>query len=212
MDRRATQKIGWLKATLIDIRFRLYRLWWRLKFRFFREKVPQNADGKVYINLGCGVNTSAEFVNVDAFPFSKTHWVLDIQDLSLFPTNSADMIYASHVIEHLPRKNIIKTLSEWRRVLKPGGVLRFGVPNIDKLIAIYQASGGDTDSIINQLLGQDADYDRHCSIWNLNYAKKVLKEAGFSGEPQFWDVNTAEHHTFKDKANRDNSLNLEVTK
>lgn len=197
---------------VIALRYRLYRLLWRLKFTFLREKIPKNADGKIYLNLGCGVNTSREFINIDAFPFRRTHWVLDIQNLSVFPSNSVDMVYASHVIEHIPRANLKKTLSEWCRVIKPGGVLRFGVPDIDKLIAIYNASGKETESIVNQLLGQDRDYDRHCTIWNFNYAKKILREVGFSGEPLHWDVQTADLHAFKDKSNRDNSLNLEVTK
>ena len=201
-----------LKTTIIALRLRLYHIWWRLKFTFFREKIPKNSDGKIFLNLGCGVNTSSEFINIDTVPFLRTHIVLDIQDLSIFPSNTVDMIYASHVIEHIPRKNLEKTLFEWRRVLKIGGILRFGVPDFDKLVDIYNASGKETESIINQLLGQDYDYERHCTIWNFNYAKKLLKQVGFSGEPKLWEVDTAEHHQFKDKANRNNSLNLEVIK
>lgn len=201
-----------LKTAIISFKLWLYRIWWRLKFTFFREKIPKNSDGKIFLNLGCGVNTSPEFINIDTVPFLRTHMVLDIQDLSIFPSNTVDMIYASHVIEHIPRKNLEKTLSEWRRVLKVGGILRFGVPDFDKLVDIYNASGKETESIINQLLGQDYDYERHCTIWNFKYAKKILKQVGFSGEPKLWDVDTAEHHQFKDKSNRNNSLNLEVAK
>lgn len=201
-----------LKTAVIALKLRLYRLLWRFKFYFFREKIPKNDDGKVYLNLGCGVNTSSEFINIDAFPFHKTHMVLDIQSLSIFPSNSVDMIYASHIIEHIPRNNLKKTLMEWHRVLKTGGVLRFGVPDLDKLIDFYNAHGKETESIVDQLLGQDRDYDRHCTIWNFNYAKKILKQAGFSGTPRFWDVEMDEHHKFRDKSNRDISLNLEVVK
>lgn len=201
-----------LKVETLTLRLWLYRLGWRLKFRFFREKIPKNIDGKVYLNLGSGANTSPEFINVDAFPFRKTHWVLDIQHLSIFPNNSVDMIYASHVLEHIPRNNLLETLNEWCRVLKIGGILRFGVPDFDKLIDFYNASGKETESIINQLLGQDRDFDRHCTIWNLNYAKRILKQAGFSGELRLWNVETAAHHGFHDKSNRDISLNLEVVK
>lgn len=196
----------------IALRFWLLRLLWRLKFTFFREKIPKNADGKVYVNLGCGVNTSSEFINIDAFPFRRTNLVLNIQNLSVFPSNSVDMVYASHVMEHIPRAELTKTLTEWCRVLKPGGVLRFGVPDFDKLIAIYTAGGKQVENVVNQVLGQDRDYDRHCTLWNFMFAQKTLKEAGFSGEPTPWDVKTAEHHSFNDKANRDNSLNLEVKK
>ncbi|MBI5138654.1 MAG: methyltransferase domain-containing protein [Candidatus Vogelbacteria bacterium] len=201
-----------IKSRLIEFKFYCLRLLWRVKFTFFREKLPKNTDGKVYLNLGCGVNTSQEFINIDAFPFAKTHLVRNIQDLTIFPSNSVDMIYASHVIEHIPRNSLTKTLSEWCRVLKTGGVLRFGVPDLDKLIDYYNTHEKDVESIINQLLGQDADYDRHCTIWNSKFAEKILKEAGFSGIPRFWDVNTTEHHNFNDKSNRNISLNLEISK
>lgn len=200
------------KKFAIACKMKLERWMWRLKFTFFREKIPTNKDGKVYLNLGCGVNTSSEFINVDAFPFAKTHLILNILDLSYFPSNSVDMVYASHVIEHIPRAKLESTLAEWCRVLKPGGILRFGVPDFDKLIAIYTAGGKHVETVVNQVLGQDRDYDRHCTLWNLEFAKKTLKNAGFSGEPTFWDVTTADHHSFNDKANRDNSLNLEVAK
>lgn len=201
-----------LRAATIASRLWFYRLLWRLKFQFFREKMPKNADGRVYLNLGSGANTSEEFINIDTLPFRKTHLVLDIQNLSIFPDDSVDMIYASHVLEHIPRANLQKTLSEWRRALKPGGILRFGVPDFDKLVEIYNVSGKETESIVNQLLGQDKDYDRHCTIWNFKYAERILKQAGFSGKPKLWNVKTAEHHKFNDKSNRDNSLNLEVAK
>ncbi len=127
---------------------------WRLKYALFKSKIPKNADGKVYINLGSGNYTSPEFLNIDAVPFKHTHKLGEIQDLSDFPSNSADMIYASHVIEHLPRSQVISTFKEWHRVLKPGGFLRFGVPHFDRLIEIYNFSNKKIESIESQLLGQ----------------------------------------------------------
>ena len=76
------------------------------------------------------------------------------------------------------------------------------------------------ESIVNQLLGQDGEYDDHHTIWNIVYAEKVFKKAGFSLLRQ-WDIKTAEHHEFKDKTNRtftiqgkivSFSLNLEAVK
>lgn len=195
---------------------------WRLKYIFLREKLPTNADGKVYVNLGCGVNTSSEFINVDAVPQQKTHFIADIQKLFMFPDNSVDLIYASHVIEHLPRTHLERTLKEWLRALKPGGVLRFGVPNFDALIEMYKRSGNDVQSIVNQLLGQDGEYDDHHTIWNRAYAEKLLTSLGFE-DVREWNPDTVEHHDFHDKTNRKYdtndgappipfSLNLEAAK
>lgn len=39
------------------------------------------------------------------------------------PSESFDLVYASHVIEHVPWYQTGELLAEWRRILKPGGQL-----------------------------------------------------------------------------------------
>jgi len=188
---------------LVIVKRKALRPIWRLKYAFFKAKVPTNADGKVYLNLGSGNNTSPEFLNIDAIPFHHTHQVGDIVDLSPFSSNSVDMIYASHVIEHIPRGEVVKSFKEWHRVLKPGGFLRFGVPDFDQLVEIYNVSDKKVESIVSQLLGQgESGYDDHHTIWNFDYAERTLHEAGFKGVIKTWDANNASHHSFKDKTNR----------
>lgn len=187
---------------LVVIKRRAVRPIWRIKYAIWPPRIPKNADGKVYINLGCGNYTSPEFLNIDAVPFKHTHKLGNIEDLSDFPSNSADMIYASHVIEHIPRNDVLKSFKEWHRVLKPGGILRFGVPDFDRLIEIYNASNKKPESIENQLLGQNEGYDDHHTIWNFDYAERMLRKAGFTGEVRRWDADNVDHHSFKDKTNR----------
>lgn len=183
-------------------------------------KFPVNADGKTYLNLGSSDRTSSEFTNIDAVPSRFTHYVENIENLSRFPDNSVDMVYASHVIEHIPRGRLVATIREWYRVLKPEGVLRFGVPDFDAIIEMYIASGRDTESVVRQLMGEDGEYDDHHSIWNKAYAERLMKETGFS-QVRSWDPKTVDHHTFKDKTMRAYtvsgrtipfSLNLEALK
>jgi SAM-dependent methyltransferase len=209
-----------LKLFLLRTLRRIRQPLWRIKYLLGREKLPVNDDGRVYVNLGCGASTSAEFVNVDAVPQRRTHFVADIQSLLMFPDDSVDLVYASHVIEHLPRKHLDRTLKEWFRTLKPGGTLRFGVPDFDSLVDMYHASGNDPEAIVDQLLGQDGEYDDHHTIWNRAYAEKVLRGVGFTNV-RAWDPETVDHHEFTDKTARAYevdgrripiSLNLEATK
>ena len=44
-----------------------------------------------------------------------------------FPDNSFDIVTNWHVIEHV--KDVYETLAEWRRVLKPGGIMMLETPN-----------------------------------------------------------------------------------
>lgn len=55
--------------------------------------------------------------------------VCDLEKQKLpFPDNYFDLVIANQIFEHL--KNIFSPLSEIHRVLKPGGVLVFSVPNL----------------------------------------------------------------------------------
>jgi predicted SAM-dependent methyltransferase len=46
------------------------------------------------------------------------------------PDHSVDVLYSSHMIEHMDRDQVLHFLKEARRILKPGGVLRLAVPDL----------------------------------------------------------------------------------
>jgi predicted SAM-dependent methyltransferase len=183
--------------------------------------LPQNPDGKVFIHLGCGDIASPEFVNVDARPAPHVHYVCDVTDLSVFTDNSADLVYACHVLEHVPHRALKGTLWEWKRVLKPGGVLRLSVPDFDKIVHIYQSCGQDIKSILSCLMGgQEYKHNAHYSAFNHAYLAERLREVGFQ-EIRGWDPHTVENHDFEDWASRhiergdtpfEVSLNVEAVK
>lgn len=210
-----------MKKQLISIYEYLRRRLLFLKRKFIVPKLPVNSDNKIYLNLGCGLDSSAEFINVDALPFPNIHYVQNIYDLSMFTDNSVDLVYASHVMEHIPRNKFKTTLTEWRRVLKIDGVLRLSVPNFDALVEIYQGNNKNVDCIANQVLGgQDSIYNMHYSLWNFSKAKDVLESFGFKNI-RYWAPETVDHHNFSDRSlrtidvgNRKTlfSLNVEVEK
>jgi len=63
---------------------------------------------------------------------------------------SVDVVYSSHMIEHLDRHEAWLFLVECLRVLKPGGVLRLAVPNLRWSILEYMEKG-NADHFIAQL-------------------------------------------------------------
>lgn len=189
------------KLTLV----RIYRLLRKnilfLKRKYKAPHIPTNNDGKVYLNLGCGEASAAEFINIDVEPYPNIHHIQDITELSNFADDSVDMVYASHVLEHIPKDKLIKTLQEWRRVLKTGGLLRFAVPNFDALVDIYIRSGKNVELVRDQVLGQNPPFNNHYTLWNIDYAKKVLEKNGFVNS-RIWNPHTVEHHNFNDRATR----------
>lgn len=142
--------------------------------------LPKNTNDRVYVNLGCGAHTSKEFVNVDTRPMLHIHYIHEVEELPMFANRTVDLLYASHLLEHVPRDRLERTLKEWYRVLKSGGVLRFGVPDFEGLLRIYKHSGNDVESIVAQLMGGPPPYDDHHTIWNYAYAEKKTKRSGFS--------------------------------
>ncbi len=85
----------------------------------------------------------------------------------MFPDEYADLIYASHVLEHISHNEVLKVLKEWYRVLKKGGILRLSVPDFDKLIDVYLTEEKDIRAIIGPLMGgQDNPYNFHKSVFN----------------------------------------------
>jgi SAM-dependent methyltransferase len=63
------------------------------------------------------------------------------------PDGSAEVLYSSHMLEHLDPEDARGFLGEARRVLAAGGILRVSVPDLARHVASYAASG-DADAFI----------------------------------------------------------------
>src|SRR5687767_14889884 len=93
------------------------------------------------LHLGCGKRYIPGFVHIDAVEYPHIDHVTTIDTLSFLRDNSVDLIYTCHVLEHFKRKDVLRVLSEWYRVLRPSGVLRISVPDFAQLVRIYQRTG-----------------------------------------------------------------------
>jgi len=55
-----------------------------------------------------------------------------------FPDNSQDLIYSSHMIEHLDMSTLMHFLNESHRILKRNGGIRLEAPDFEKAIEAYK--------------------------------------------------------------------------
>jgi predicted SAM-dependent methyltransferase len=174
-----------------------------LRRRLTNPTLPQQRNGTLLVHIGCGDVSSPEFVNVDAQPYPHVHYVRnDITDLSMFTNASVDLVYMCHVLEHVHRKEIFDVLAEFKRVLKPGGVLRISVPDFDRLIAMYEDIGRDPEGVMAPLLGSHAnEYDVHYWVFTERSLSGILFKAGFRAVRQ-WDPHQCDYHSFDDWASR----------
>lgn len=118
----------------------------------------------------------------------------------MIPDASLDLVYMCHVLEHVGRMQLLLTVLEMARVLKPGGILRIAVPDLDRLIHIYHACGKDLKVVAPALMGgQDYPYNFHYSVFNASFLTDLLQRGGFM-DVRPWDPTTATYHGFKDWA------------
>jgi predicted SAM-dependent methyltransferase len=90
-----------------------------------------------YLNLGCGARFHPGWTNVDVTPRDEGVIAHDLRSAVPFPEKSFDVVYHSHLLEHLPRNEAPAFLAECYRVLKPGGVLRVVVPDLEQIARLY---------------------------------------------------------------------------
>jgi predicted SAM-dependent methyltransferase len=91
-----------------------------------------------YLNLGCGSHFNRRWVNID---FSKTgEGVIGHNLLNGIPfdENTFEVVYHSHVLEHFPKDSAAKFIDECYRVLKPGGIVRIAVPDLEQIVNNYR--------------------------------------------------------------------------
>jgi predicted SAM-dependent methyltransferase len=63
-----------------------------------------------------------------------------VRDIPL-PSGSVEILYSSHVFEHLDREEAELFIQEAMRLLCPGGIIRLVVPDLKKLVDRYLQSG-----------------------------------------------------------------------
>jgi len=87
----------------------------------------------------------------------RPDYIEDGFELASFKPESQDFVIANHVLEHSP--NPLRTLSNWVRVLRPGGALLVSVPLADKCF-----DKGRVETTIEHLLKDfQSDHDQLAS-------------------------------------------------
>ena len=98
---------------------------------------------KVRLHLGSGHRYLPGFINIDQDHLDHVDQVMDIKDLSAFEDESVDEIYSCGVIIYFDRYEVVDVLAEWRRVLKPGGLLRTSLADFEMMVENYLTNGKD---------------------------------------------------------------------
>lgn len=102
--------------------------------------ITTNSTKKTKLHIGCGKNYFDGWINIDNNSdnnIQKLDMNLDLRNPLPFRDDSVDYIFNEHFLEHLTVQDGLKALMEFRRVLKPGGVLRVAMPGLKEVVELY---------------------------------------------------------------------------
>lgn len=157
-------------------RHRLIYLYLKAKTSIFNKNVKMLhiAPEKILANV------FRKYSNIDYLPtdLDKTRPMIkeemDIQNIQ-YPDNSFDVIFCSHVLEHVPDDK--KAMSELHRVLKPEGSAIIMVP----INHSYKTTYDDPSINTPELRKEHYGISEHLRVYGLDFLDK-LQEAGFNSK------------------------------
>ena len=89
------------------------------------------------LNVGCGGRYAKTWTNIDCFDGNPYVINCDLSKGIPFASESFDVVYHSHLLEHFNRGEGGRLLKECFRVLKPGGIIRVAVPDLEQIVRQY---------------------------------------------------------------------------
>ena len=191
------------------------------------------------LQIGAGLDGPAGWLNVDASPtlrlqrlpvvgrwlgavieprFSSAVTYGDVVRGLPMSSQSVGMVYSSHMLEHLAHDDLCTALVEINRVLRPGGVFRSVLPDLECDVQRYlrsEAPDRASEFMRSTLLGLERrerglmgvmrswlGNSQHLWMWDYRSMEHQLAQAGFvdirsasfgdSSEPAFRDVERPE--------------------
>jgi len=129
------------------------------------------------IHVGCGGEKFDGWENYDR--------EVDISRPLPFQSESVDYMFSNHMLEHVTQQQGYRFLQECHRILKTGGVLRVGVPDIARILEMcsipqvfndyaIERGGSATIAVENVIFKFE-----HQSIYTAELLDAMLRAIGF---------------------------------
>jgi len=99
------------------------------RYRMSRALTANEAKETRKLEIGPGPDRLDGFETLNICPAWNVDYVWDASRPLPFKECSFDLVYASHILEHVPWFKVEETLREWVRILKPKGQLEIWVPD-----------------------------------------------------------------------------------
>lgn len=150
------------------------------------------------LNVACGGMYNEEWINIDFHADSSDVQKVNILSGLPFDDASFEVVYCSHFLEHLSLEQVKMLIGEVLRVLKPEGIFRVVVPDLENICREYLSVLDDINSgklverkyewivteLIDQLVRVDNGgevgriFNRVAESNNMDLADYILKRTG----------------------------------
>ncbi len=146
------------------------------------------APSPVRLHLGCGPVRASGWINADTRPLPTVDVVCDLRRRLPFADCSFDCAVAMHVLQDLAWCELGPATRELARVLRPGGTLRLGLPDLERAIEAYQRADAryfhvpddDARALGAKLVTQIIWYGSVRTPFTFDFAAELLDRAGFA--------------------------------
>ncbi len=141
------------------------------------------------LNIGCGKFPRPGWINLDNKVRPGVDCVADLRAALPFTDATFDYAVAIHVFPHIPLAGLAPALARVRRVLKPGGVLRLALPDLEKAIEAYRrrdagyfaVPDAQWQSLGAKLVAQIVWHNDVVTPFTFDLAAEALAKAGYAG-------------------------------
>jgi predicted SAM-dependent methyltransferase len=141
----------------------------------------------IKVHLGAGKRQFGEdWISIDKADFPHIKYK-DVTKLP-FRNNEVSLCYASHLLAYFDRQEIVPILNEWKRVLRPGGILRLATPDFDAIGNLIVLNKYSLDAFLGPLYGRMDCNDKtiyHKTVYNFESLKYLLEEVGFKNVKKY---------------------------
>ena len=161
------------------------------------------------LEIGPGRKRIENFETLNIVGGPNVDYVYDAAKQLPFKDRAFDLIYASHILEHIPWYQTKQVLKEWARIIKPGGSLEVWVPDGHKICKVMlEADEKKTEGIPDNwkkknpnncpylwvngriFYGVRNDYPSwHKAIFSYSYLEKIFRALNFSNIIQMDELN-----------------------